>query len=37
MEPQKMCLILKFLDAEELEELMMEEESDQLEEHNEFI
>jgi tellurite resistance protein len=38
MEPQKRARYSKFLDAEELEEIMMEEESDEeLEELNEFI
>jgi hypothetical protein len=38
MEPQKRARYSKFLDAEELEEIMMEEESDEeLEEFNEFI
>jgi hypothetical protein len=38
MEPQKRARYSKFLDAEELAEIMMEEESDEeLEELNEFI
>jgi hypothetical protein len=38
MEPQKRARYSKFLDAEELEEIMMEEESDEaLEELDEFI
>jgi hypothetical protein len=37
MEPQKRDQYSKFLDAEELEEIMMEEESDELEELSEFI
>jgi hypothetical protein len=38
MEPQKRARYSKFLDAEELGEIMMEEESDEeLEELNEFI
>jgi hypothetical protein len=38
MEPQKHARYSKFLDAEELEEIMMEEKSDEeLEELNEFI
>jgi hypothetical protein len=36
MEPQKRARYSKFLDAEELEEIMVEEESDELEELNEF-
>jgi hypothetical protein len=37
MEPQKRARYSKFLDAEELEDIMMEEESNELEEVNEFV